>query len=82
MFQAWVGLKNAKFSFDTALPTITDLQLDLLFENDAMYLDSKSATLNGVKAKRITGRIPELAEGTISRSKRKQAHRVMKFVTT
>ncbi|BBM63684.1 DUF3971 domain-containing protein [Vibrio alfacsensis] len=62
MFQAWVGLKNAKFSFDTAWPTITDLQLDLLFENDAMYLDSKSATLNGVKAKRITGRIPELAE--------------------
>jgi len=63
LFQAWVGLKNAKFSFDTAWPTITDLQLDLLFENDAMYLDSKSATLNGVRAKRITGRIPELAEG-------------------
>ncbi|HHF2935374.1 TPA: YhdP family protein [Vibrio alginolyticus] len=63
MFQAWVGLKDAKFSFDTAWPTITDLQLDLLFENDAMYLDSKSATLNGVHAKRITGRIPELAEG-------------------
>ncbi|MDF5591380.1 DUF3971 domain-containing protein, partial [Vibrio parahaemolyticus] len=56
-------LKDAKFSFDTAWPTITDLQLDLLFENDAMYLDSKSATLNGVHAKRITGRIPELAEG-------------------
>ncbi|MDK9778931.1 MULTISPECIES: YhdP family protein [Vibrio] len=63
MFQAWVGLKDANFSFDTAWPTITNLQLDLLFENDAMYLDSKSATLNGVKAKRITGRIPELAEG-------------------
>ncbi len=62
IFQAWVGLKEAKFSFDTSWPTITDLQLDLLFENDAMYLDSKSATLNGVQAKRITGRIPELAE--------------------
>ncbi|CAE6916573.1 hypothetical protein ACOMICROBIO_FLGHMIGD_02466 [Vibrio sp. B1FLJ16] len=61
MFQAWVGLKEGKFSFDTAWPIITDLQLDLLFENDAMYLDSKSATLNGVQAKRITGRIPELA---------------------
>uniref|UniRef100_UPI0038B40AE1 YhdP family protein n=1 Tax=Serratia marcescens TaxID=615 RepID=UPI0038B40AE1 len=34
MFQAWVGLKDAKFSFDTAWPTITDLQLDLLFENE------------------------------------------------
>ncbi len=60
MFQAWVGLKDAKFSFDTAWPTITDMQIDLLFENDAMYLDSKSATLNGVTAERITGRIPEL----------------------
>nr|WP_211092050.1 YhdP family protein [Vibrio agarilyticus] len=62
MFQAWVELENAKFSFDTAWPTITELQLDLLFQNDAMYLDSRSAQLNGVTAKRITGRIPELAE--------------------
>ncbi|MGD8111937.1 YhdP family protein [Vibrio sp. TRT 17S01] len=62
MFQAWVGLKDAKFSFDTAWPPITDLQLDLLFQNDAMYLDSHQATLMDVKAKRITGRIPELAE--------------------
>lgn len=63
MFQAWVGLKQGKFSFDTAWPPITDLQLDLLFQNDAMYLDSKAATLKDVKASRITGRIPELAEG-------------------
>ncbi|NVD07572.1 TIGR02099 family protein [Vibrio sp. JPW-9-11-11] len=63
MFQAWVGLKQAKFSFDTAWPPITDLQLDLLFQNDAMYLDSHSATLMDVTAKRITGRIPALAEG-------------------
>ncbi|WP_194438410.1 YhdP family protein [Vibrio fluminensis] len=62
MFQAWVGLKDATFSFDTTWPSITDLQLNLLFQNDAMYLDSRSATLRGVKASRITGRIPELAE--------------------
>ncbi|RJX70695.1 TIGR02099 family protein [Vibrio sinensis] len=62
MFQAWVGLKDAKFSFDTAWPPITDLQLDLLFQNDAMYLDSSHATLKGMQAQRITGRIPELAE--------------------
>ncbi|WP_080370295.1 YhdP family protein, partial [Vibrio cholerae] len=62
VFQAWVGLKEAKFAFDTAWPPITDLQLDLLFENDAMYLDSRSATLMEVSAERITGRIPELAE--------------------
>ncbi|MDN3617781.1 YhdP family protein [Vibrio gallaecicus] len=62
-FQVWVGLEEAKFSFDTAWPLITDLQLDLLFENDAMYLDSRSAQLMDVKAKRITGRIPYLGEG-------------------
>ncbi|MGC9491856.1 YhdP family protein [Vibrio genomosp. F10] len=61
IFQAWVGLKQAKFSFDTAWPPITDLQLDLLFENAAMYLDSQDATLVDVHAKRITGRIPELS---------------------
>ncbi len=61
MFQAWVGLKDAKFSFDTAWPPITDLQLDLLFQNDAMYLDSHDATLMDVQGQRITGRIPELS---------------------
>ncbi|MEZ8825655.1 YhdP family protein [Vibrio amylolyticus] len=61
MFQALVGLREAKFSFDTAWPPITDLQLDLLFENDAMYLDSRDATLMDVQGKRITGRIPQLA---------------------
>ncbi len=63
MFQAWVGLKEAKFSFDTAWPTITELQLDLLFQNASMYLSSHDATLMDVKAKRITGRIPNLAPG-------------------
>lgn len=62
VFQAWVALKNGAYSFETTWPTITDLQLDLLFENDAMYLDSRSANLSGLRANRITGRIPELAE--------------------
>ncbi|GLT17126.1 DUF3971 domain-containing protein [Vibrio zhanjiangensis] len=63
VFQAWVGLEDAKFSFDTAWPTITDLQLDLLFQNDALYLDSHRATLTDIKASRITGRIPRLGPG-------------------
>ena len=63
VFQAWVGLKDAKFSFDTAWPTITDLQLDLLFQNDELYLDSHSATLTDIKATRITGQIPQLGPG-------------------
>ncbi len=64
VFQAWVGLKEAKFAFDTAWPPITDLQLDLLFENDAMYLDSRSATLMEVKPL-----IPFVGERWLSRVK-------------
>lgn len=67
IFQAWVGLKDARFSFDTAWPPLTDLQLNLLFENDAMYLDSHAATLQNVHAQRITGEIPSLSpDGHIS----------------
>ena len=62
MFQVFVGLEQGKFSFDTGWPAVTDLQLDLLFQNEAMHLDSKSAKLMGVNATRITGRIPDLAE--------------------
>lgn len=62
MFQVWVEVEQGKFSFDTGWPAVTDLQLDLLFQNEAMYLDSRSAKLMGVNATRVTGRIPDLAE--------------------
>ena len=62
IFQAWVGVKDGKFSFDTGWPAMTDLQVDLLFQNDAMYFDSYHAKLMNVNATRISGRIPELAE--------------------
>ncbi|MGR5268451.1 YhdP family protein [Vibrio astriarenae] len=61
IFQAWVGLQDAKYSFETSWPLLTDLQLDLLFENESMYLDSRSATLMDLKASRVTGRIPSLS---------------------
>jgi len=60
IFQAKVSLTDAKFSFDTRWPTITDMQLNLLFENDSMYLDSNSAILKEVKADKITGEIAHL----------------------
>ncbi|WP_435329074.1 YhdP family protein [Vibrio hannami] len=60
VFQAKVGLRDARFSFLTSWPTIEDLKLDLLFENESMYLSSNQATLMNVKADKITGRIPHL----------------------
>ncbi|NOI65895.1 YhdP family protein [Vibrio sp. 99-8-1] len=63
VFQAKVGLKNAKFSFDTRWPTIKELQLDLLFENASLYMDSRHAKLLDVEADRITGQIAYLGSG-------------------
>ena len=61
IFQALVNLKQATFSFDEHWPPVSDLNLNLLFLNDSMYLDSEHATLMGVKAQRISGRIPEFS---------------------
>jgi uncharacterized protein (TIGR02099 family) len=60
VFQAWVPLRQAQFSFSTDWPAITQLQLDLLFENESMYLDSRQADLMDVDATLIQGQIPVL----------------------
>ena len=62
IFQVKVGLKDAQFSFDTAWPPLTNLQLDLMFQNASMFLSSHSADLMDVHATRVTGRIANLAE--------------------
>ncbi|CAM3019323.1 YhdP family protein [Vibrio rarus] len=60
VFQAWVPLRKTKFSFSTAWPPLTDMQLDLLFENETMFLDSKDAKLLNIHADRISGQIPKM----------------------
>ena len=62
IFQVKVSLKDAKFSFYTAWPPLTDLQLDLMFQNASMFLSSHSAELMDVHATRVTGRIANLSE--------------------
>ena len=81
MFQAFVPLKQAKFSFDTSWPVINDLQLDLLFQNAEMHLDSRSAQLMDISASRITGRIPDLAGDGHIEMKRKRPLKELTFVT-
>ena len=62
IFQVKVSLKDAQFSFDTAWPPLTNLQLDLMFQNASMFLSSHSANLMDVHATRVTGRIANLSE--------------------
>ncbi|MGF1685813.1 TIGR02099 family protein [Photobacterium japonica] len=61
VLQVFVPLRNGAFSFDTAWPELTDLNLDLRFENDWMYLDARHAKTLGATASRVTGGA-ELAE--------------------
>jgi len=63
VFQAKVALNDTQFSFDTQWPAIKNMQLDLLFENASMYLDSKSARLMDVEAERVTGEVAYLGPG-------------------
>ncbi|MGR5240906.1 YhdP family protein [Photobacterium damselae] len=55
IFQVDVPLKKARFIFDTAWPELTDLQLDLVFKNDWMYLDSHHVKTMGAVGSRVTG---------------------------
>lgn len=60
VFQVWVPLKNGQFKFDPLWPSVDELNIDLLFENDALHFDSDSAKLQQVKASYIKGRIAHL----------------------
>ncbi len=62
IFQAKVPLTEAQFLFDTAWPPLTNLQLDLLFQNSSMYLNSYFADLMNVHATHVTGKIANLSE--------------------
>ncbi|ELR66334.1 Putative exported protein [Photobacterium marinum] len=55
VFQAYVPLRQGRFSFDTAWPDLTDLKLNLMFENDFMYLDASHAKTMGATASQVTG---------------------------
>jgi len=58
IFQAYVPLENASFQFDPHWPALQELQLDLLFQNDGLFMESQQAKLGKVPAQRISASIP------------------------
>ncbi|KXF80039.1 YhdP family protein [Enterovibrio coralii] len=62
VFQAYVPLKNGQFSFDTQWPTLTDLRLDLLFQNDSLFLDASNVSLMKARGYNLKGEIPSFSE--------------------
>ena len=61
VFQAWVPVREGKFSFDTRWPMLTELDLDLLFHNDSLFLNASHVNLMGAKGFDIKGVIPSFS---------------------
>lgn len=68
IFQAFVPVKNGKFNFDTLWPMLTGLDVDLLFQNDALYFDASHADLMGTRGFDIKGAIPSFSAKDVSLS--------------
>ena len=60
VFQAYVPVRNAKFDFYEGWEGLTDLDLDLLFENDGLTMVAKKATLGSLKVDKLYGEIDRL----------------------
>ncbi|MGL5291395.1 MAG: YhdP family protein, partial [Vibrionaceae bacterium] len=57
IFQVSVPLRNGKFNFSDKWPPLHDLDLDLLFENNGMYLKASRLAMPGVKMQNVTGKM-------------------------
>lgn len=62
LFQARVPLREAEFRFDPGWRPLTDLSLDLLFENDGLYMTGPAGKLGEVDAADIEARIAPLSK--------------------
>lgn len=55
-------LRNAKFAFQPDWPALTDLNIELNFINDGLWMKTDSVNLGGVKASNLTANIPDYAK--------------------
>lgn len=65
VFQATVEVADATLTFDDAWPALTELDIDLLFENESLTMISNAGRLQDVRLKDLTAVIPKLAKGAI-----------------
>ncbi|QIU90653.1 AsmA2 domain-containing protein YhdP [Yokenella regensburgei] len=61
-FQVWVPLRNATFAFQPDWPALTNLDINLNFVNDGLFMKADSVQLGGVTAKNLTADIPDYAK--------------------
>lgn len=65
IFQAAVPLRDTQYDFYGDWQGLTEMDLNLLFENDYLLMDSDKAKLGDAKVTKLTGKINELADDGI-----------------
>lgn len=60
IFQAQVPLRDAQYDFYGNWQGLTDLDLDLLFENDYLLMDAKKASLGKVNVGKLSAKVDHL----------------------
>lgn len=63
VFQASVDIQGGKLKFDPQWPALTDLDINLLFENDGLWMTSDHGKLMDVRLANVKAVIPTLASG-------------------
>ena len=61
VFQAFVPVKNAEYDFYEGWQGLSDLDLNLLFENDALFMKSNKAKLGDIKVDKLSAKIDHLS---------------------
>ncbi|MBV7580139.1 AsmA2 domain-containing protein [Escherichia fergusonii] len=61
-FEVLVPLRNAKFAFQPDWPALTNLDIELDFINDGLWMRSDKVNLGGVQASNLTAIIPDYSK--------------------
>nr|WP_220469183.1 AsmA2 domain-containing protein YhdP [Escherichia fergusonii] len=61
-FEVLVPLRNAKFAFQPDWPALTNLDIELDFINDGLWMRSDKVNLGGVQASNLTAVIPDYSK--------------------
>ncbi|SGY96725.1 YhdP family protein [Moritella viscosa] len=62
IFQTKLNVVDAVFAFDPQWPSVTDLELELLFKNDDLFMSSRKGNLDQVAISRVDLQLPRLGD--------------------
>ncbi|KXO11257.1 putative exported protein [Moritella sp. JT01] len=62
VFQTKLNVVDAVFAFDPQWPSLTELQLELLFQNDDLFMSSRKGNLDQVAISRVDVQLPRLGD--------------------